>query len=154
MSVSRLLVCLLLCSMAWSAESTLTVEAPWARATAPSAANGAVFLTLINSGDAEVRITAAASSASSTAELHGHRAVAGGMQMYQLDGLTVPAKGKVELAPGGLHVMLFGLTAPLKEGTSITLDLTVAGAASPLHVVVPVLGIAAMAPDCCTGKTP
>lgn len=135
----------------WCAEPAVTVTRAWARATAPSAANGAVFFTLENSGDVDAQITAVHGTVSALAELHGHRTTENGVQMYQLDGLLVPAKSSVELAPGGLHVMLLGLTAPLKEGTTITLDLTLAGAEAPLHVEAKVLGIAAMGLDdsCC-----
>jgi copper(I)-binding protein len=140
----RFVLPLLLASLAWSAEPTLTIERAWARATAPSAANGAVFFDVVNHGDVEVRITAASSAACATAELHGHRKTETGVQMYQLDALTVPAKGRVTLAPGGLHVMLMGLAAPLKEGATVTVDLTVAGASAPVGVKATVLGIAAM----------
>ena len=40
--------------------------------------------------------------------------------------------------------MLLGLTAPLKEGATVALALTVEGAAAPLQVEAKVLGIAAM----------
>lgn len=144
MTTLRLILSLLLATAVWSTEPALTATDIWTRATAPSAANGAVFLTLSNTGDADLRITAANSPACANAELHGHRATATGMQMYELDALTVPAKGKLELVPGGLHVMLLGLTAPLKEGATVTLDLTVEGAAAPLRLEAKVLGIAAM----------
>ena len=36
----------------------------------------------------------------------------------------MPAHGKATLAPGGYHVMLMGLKAPLKEGQSFPLTLT------------------------------
>jgi copper(I)-binding protein len=49
--------------------------------------------------------------------------------MRQTDGIEVPAGKTVTLAPQGTHVMLMGLKAPLKEGTTIplTLEFTQAG---------------------------
>ena len=44
------------------------------------------------------------------------------MKMAPVKGIIVPAKGKVELKPGGLHVMLFELKKPLKEGDTINAD--------------------------------
>jgi copper(I)-binding protein len=36
----------------------------------------------------------------------------------------VPARGEVSLRPGGLHLMLFGLAAPLAEGDTVQMTLT------------------------------
>jgi copper(I)-binding protein len=38
-------------------------------------------------------------------------------------GLEIPAGGAVELKPGGLHLMLIGLKAPLSEGGNVPLTL-------------------------------
>jgi len=153
MNVFRTTLLSIIVAAMWCADSTVTVTQAWARATAPSAANGAVFFTLTNASETEARVTAVHGTVSATTELHGHRTTDKGVQMYQLDHLAVPAKSSVELAPGGMHVMLLGLTAPLKEGTTITLDLTLAGMETPLRVDAKVLGIAAMGIDagdaCC-----
>jgi copper(I)-binding protein len=58
--------------------------------------------------------------------------------MRMLDKLTIPAGGKLEMKPGGTHLMLMGLTGPLKAGESLPLTLTFekAGAATvPVEVV-------------------
>lgn len=38
-------------------------------------------------------------------------------------GLAIPAGSSVELKPGGTHIMLMGLEAPLPEGDSLRLTL-------------------------------
>ena len=38
-------------------------------------------------------------------------------------GLAVPAGSKIELKPGGTHVMIMGLRAPLSRGDTLTLRL-------------------------------
>ena len=43
------------------------------------------------------------------------------MRMRPLENIVVPAGASVTLQPGGHHVMLMGLTAPLKEGDSFPL---------------------------------
>lgn len=47
----------------------------------------------------------------------------GVMRMRKLDGVDLPSGGTIALAPGGLHMMLFGLKAPLRAGTSFPLEL-------------------------------
>jgi copper(I)-binding protein len=48
------------------------------------------------------------------------------MRMRQLPGIDLPAGGAVALQPGGNHIMLIGLKAPLKEGDKFPLTLTFA----------------------------
>lgn len=54
--------------------------------------------------------------------------MAGAMEMQPVDKVAIPAHGKVEFKPGGYHVMLTGLTKPLKDGDSFALRLTFAHA--------------------------
>jgi hypothetical protein len=43
--------------------------------------------------------------------------------MVQIPNVEIPAHGKVSFQPGGNHVMLFGLTQPLKAGEEFPLTL-------------------------------
>jgi copper(I)-binding protein len=45
------------------------------------------------------------------------------MKMRQIDRLALPAGKTVQLSPGGYHLMLLGLKAPLKAGDSFPLTL-------------------------------
>jgi hypothetical protein len=45
------------------------------------------------------------------------------MRMRQIDGIDLPAGKTVELKPGGMHLMLIGLTKPLREHDSFPLTL-------------------------------
>jgi hypothetical protein len=103
----------------------ITVEGPWARASAGPARNGAAFMTLSNAGTADDKLIAAASSGVSTKdELHTHIREGDIMRMRPVDAIDVPAGGVTQLKPGGFHVMLMGLKAPLKEGETFPLTLT------------------------------
>lgn len=62
----------------------------------------------------------------------------GQMTMQQVESIALPAGEAVSLQPGGYHVMLFDLVAPLEVGTSISVTLTLESGAS-LKVDVPVL---------------
>ena len=68
------------------------------------------------------------------------------MKMRQVDGLDLPAGQAVTLKPGGYHIMLTGLTRPLKEGETVSLTLSFAKAGSR-EVTAPVEKIGAMGPD-------
>lgn len=151
----RLLIPLFVFTVAaTAADPTLVVEAPWSRATAPTAAVGAGFMTLVNSGPTVVRVVSATASVSSVVEIHSTEVVDGKMRMIQVEGIDVPAHGRVELKPGSLHVMFIGLTAPLVEGQKIPLTLTSAlGATVAVQLAVQAVGstapqLAPVAPCC------
>jgi hypothetical protein len=52
----------------------------------------------------------------------------GVMEMRQLKTIDLPKGKTVQLAPGGLHVMLFDLKHPMKQGETVpmTLDIVTA----------------------------
>jgi periplasmic copper chaperone A len=102
----------------------LTIGHPYANDTIPGQSNGAVFLTLENKGDADDRLVGAATPRAGVTEIHTHTMDDGVMRMRKIDGVDVPAGTPVAFAPGGLHFMLIGLTAPLKEGETFPLTLT------------------------------
>jgi hypothetical protein len=79
------------------------------------------------------------------AEFHEHSMAGMVMKMRPLAGLAIPAEQTVALAPGGMHIMLVGLKAPLREGQSFVLTLTFAKA-GPQMVTVMVGKVAAMCP--------
>lgn len=71
------------------------------------------------------RLVSVASPASATAQVHEMKTEGGMMMMAELkDGLPLPAGEAVSLKPGGNHIMLIGLTAPLKAGDTVSLTLT------------------------------
>ena len=116
----------------------LEVAAAWARATPPAARTGAVYVTLINHGQAADRLLSASSSAAARAELHAHLNEGGVMRMKALDVIVLAPGERVSLHPSGLHVMLVDLKAPLREGTRLTLTLGFAKAGE-VTLEVPVL---------------
>ncbi len=113
----------------------LTVVTPWARASAGAARAGAAFLKIVNAGSGQDRLVAAAAPVAERVELHTHLMQDGVMRMRRVEAVPVPGNGSAELKPGGHHVMLLGLRAPLKEGTTFPLTLTFEKAGS---ITVPV----------------
>lgn len=96
----------------------------WARATAPQARAGAAFLTIVNPDGVADALIAADSAVADSVELHSHVNDGGVMRMREVDRIELPPDSQTELKPGGLHVMLIGLRAPLAEGDHFDLGLT------------------------------
>lgn len=99
------------------------VKDAWARATAQGAPNGAAYMTFMGKGASDVLLSASA-DVSKIVELHMHIMENGVAKMRPVSSIAIPATGKVEMVPGGLHVMFLGLKEPLKEGASFPLKLT------------------------------
>lgn len=89
-------------------------------------ASGAVFLTITNPDATDDRLLSATTDAAEMAMLHTSMMDANGvMSMPELaGGVVIPAGGAHALARGGDHIMLMGLTAPLKDGDTLRLILT------------------------------
>ena len=102
--------------------SQLEVDNAWARATPAKAENGAAYLT-IRSPTSD-RLLSVASPVAKKVELHTMEMAGMVMKMRPLAGLDIPAGQPVTLKPGGEHIMLEGLSAPLREGQSFPLTLT------------------------------
>ena len=72
------------------------------------------------------------------AQVHEMRMESNMMMMRELEaGLPLPAGQAVSLAPGGNHIMLLGVTDPLRAGDTVPLTLTFATAA-PVEVTATV----------------
>jgi len=95
----------------------LSIGHPWSRETPAAAPVAGGFMVLDNKGAAADRLVAVEADVSQKVEIHEMAVVDGVMRMRPLDqGLAIPAGGKVELKPGGYHVMFIGLKAPFKKG--------------------------------------
>lgn len=121
----------------------------WSRATPGGASTGAVYLTL--SSPAGDILTGASSPSAKTASVHEMSMDGNVMRMRPVPGgLPLPAGQPVILQPGGYHIMLEGLKAPLKQGQTVPLHLTFAKSA-PVDVTATVAGIGANAPGSAAG---
>ena len=121
----------------------LSVTDAFSRAT-PGAGPGVAYLT-IHGGDTPDRLVSASTPRSAKVELHTMTMDGDVMRMREVDALDVPAGGEVKLAPGGMHLMLMGLAAPLKAGDTVPLTLHFDHAGDRV-VEVPVGAIGATGP--------
>ena len=104
------------------AAGDLRIGHPWTRA-AGANGNGAGFMSLRNAGAQPDRLLSAASPIARVAELHTHIREGEVMRMRPVNDIPLPAGQTVELRPGGLHIMLIGLNAPLVQGARVPLTL-------------------------------
>jgi len=103
---------------------SLKIGHPWARATPPTAPSGGGFLTVNNTGTTADRLVSATSPAAGQIQIHEMKMDGTIMRMRELEnGLEIPPGATVALAPGGLHLMMMGLKAPLKEATRVPVTL-------------------------------
>ena len=119
------------------------ITAAWARATPGAAQGAAAYVTIVSAGGD--RLTAIATPVAQKAELHTMTMDGNVMKMRQVDGIDLPAGQTVTLKPGGYHIMLTGLTQPLKEGETFPLSLTFAKAGTQ-QVTVTVQKVGSMGP--------
>jgi copper(I)-binding protein len=103
--MTSLLVALLL------AATPVKIEDPWTRATPPGAKVAAGYMK-ITSGAADRLIGAASPAAARDV-----------MRMREVKAYDIPAGGSFALEPGGAHLMLVDLKAPLKEGARVPMTL-------------------------------
>ena len=99
-----------------------SVSGAWARATPPGVSVGAAYLTIAG-GSTDDRLAGASTDRASMVQLHTVEESNGVAAMRETEGVPVPAGKRVVLAPGGTHIMLMGLSAPLVAGESFPLDL-------------------------------
>jgi hypothetical protein len=124
----------------------LLVEHPWARASIGPARSGVVYVTLINNGEQPDRLLSASTPVAARAAVHTHINQDGVMKMRPVGVLEVAPGEPTVFEPGGLHIMLMGLKAPLQEGTLFSLFLEFE-AAGQVEVLVLVQEAAAMEPE-------
>ena len=133
------------CQPSGTAGENLVPGQAWARATAPGQDTGGVFLTIRNGGHEPDRLVGGSTPAADAVEIHSMNMDGDVMRMRRQDAVAIAPGSAAELQPGGTHLMLVGLKAPLAAGSSFPLTLDFA-AAGRKHVKVAVRPIGATGP--------
>lgn len=102
--------------------ATLDISGGFTRASPKVAQAGAAFMTIRSRGGAD-RLIGFTSPNCTQPELHTHIHDNGMMKMRRVEAIDIPAGGEALLKPGGLHLMLIGLTTPLTEGATVPVTL-------------------------------
>lgn len=119
----KLLLVLSLAGLCAAAAAQPRVVEAWVRPTVQGQSSGGGYLRIDNRGGAADRLVGARSPAAVSTELHQMSMDGDVMRMRRIDAIDVPAGGSVELKPGGHHLMLTGLKAPLRAGSNLDLVL-------------------------------
>jgi len=114
---------LLLTLIASPAMAQVTVVDGWSRATAPGAKIAAGYMTIKNAAKTPDKLLSASSPAAEKVETHVTVKEGDIFRMREVKGYDIPAGGSFELKPGGAHLMLVNVKAPLKEGDKVPLTL-------------------------------
>jgi copper(I)-binding protein len=108
----------------------ITVEGAWARRAPmmsgdPQAGSGnsAVYATLVNPGDRADALVAAATEVAGTVEIHETYQDMGMTMMRPINRIEIPPRQRVEMKPGGYHLMLVNVKRDLQAGQSFGLTL-------------------------------
>ena len=119
--------------------ATVKVEGAWARASVQGQTGTGAFMRLTAQDGA--RLVRAESPAAGVTEVHEMKMEGDVMKMRAVPALELPAGKTVELKPGGYHVMLLDLKAPLAKDSAVPITLVfqdAKGAESTLNLSVPV----------------
>ncbi|MCV2352308.1 copper chaperone PCu(A)C [Paucibacter sp. Y2R2-4] len=119
--MNKALICSALLFAAFQASAQVEVTQPWVRATVAQQKATGAFLQLKSKSDA--RLVEVRASVANVTEVHEMAMEGSVMKMRAIQGLDLPAGQTVELKPGGFHVMLMDLKAPIKAGDKVALTL-------------------------------
>ncbi|KQR61328.1 copper chaperone PCu(A)C [Brevundimonas sp. Leaf168] len=110
-----------------TATDAVTATDAWCRPSPNGAKAGGCYVTLTAATDD--RLTGGSTPRAASLQVHEMKTENGMMKMAELTaGLPLPAGQAVALAPGGNHLMLIGLTAPLVAGETVPLTFQFASA--------------------------
>jgi copper(I)-binding protein len=123
-SILAIAAAVLFAAPAWADSSGIKVDQVWARATPGNAKSAAIYLTVTNTGTTPDTLEGVASTpAAEHADLHEMKMSNNVMEMRPVKSLAIDPGKSLVLQPGGYHIMLTGLKAPLKEGQTVPLTL-------------------------------
>ena len=113
---------LALSAPAWASDiMVMGAQAP--ASLTPVAKTAAVYMVIMNHGTEADVLQSASAGVSEKAAAHQTQNDKGIMKMREVEGLEIKPNDMVTFAPGGYHIMLTGLKAPLKAGGSFPLVL-------------------------------
>ncbi len=120
--------------------SPIQIDQPWSRATPGGTTVAGGYVKLTNTGKEPDRLIGGTFARAKSVEVHIMTSEMGVMKMRQMtEGVELPPGVPVELKPGGLHLMMLGLSEGLKPGETVkgTLAFEKAGSVDVEFVIAP-----------------
>ena len=151
MTITRLITtaaCVLASLLSLPTQAQTRVQDAWVRGTVPQQRATGAFMQL--SSTAGGKLVSVSTPAAGVVEIHEMKMDGSTMQMRPVPSLDLPAGQVVALKPGGYHVMLLDLKAPLNSGDTVVLNLVVEardGKRETLVVKAPVRALGAAAAE-------
>jgi len=121
----RTLAFLACLTTAHAGEIPLKVEGAWIFSPPPGSKETAAFMTLINTGTTSLRVKGGETPAAGRVTPMLTTKSDGRMGMKDTPFLEIPAGKKLVLQPGGDHLMIYELKAPLTAGEKVSFTLLV-----------------------------
>lgn len=90
----------------------------------------AAYLMLQNNTAQDDVLMSVDTDIAAASEVHESREESGVVRMVHLKQLDLPSGARIDLQPGGMHIMLIDLTRPLEQGDEVSITLTFANAGS------------------------
>ncbi|SMF78941.1 copper chaperone PCu(A)C [Pseudobacteriovorax antillogorgiicola] len=119
-----------------SALGSIKVSKSWAREMPPGSSVTAIYLQIANQGKTAVALKSV-SSPIGKAEIHETKMEDGMMSMEPISSATLGPGKTLTLSPKGLHIMILGVSKPLRQGDVIPLTLSFE-TAHTINIKVPV----------------
>jgi copper(I)-binding protein len=125
------------------AQAEVLVQKAWVRSTPGAARGSAAYAVIVNTGTKADRLMEVSSPDAAKVEIHSSQQQSGIITMTPIEMLAIPARATVDLKPGANHVMITGLTRPLRGGETLPLtfsfefygDVDVEAMVSPLSAM-------------------
>jgi copper(I)-binding protein len=109
--------------LALAADNGLAVSNAWIRMAPPVLKTHGGYFTITNQGHHAKELVEASSPNYEAVELHVSRVENGVATMQRLESIEIPAGGKIEFKPGGMHLMLLSAKKPLAPGAMVPIQL-------------------------------
>lgn len=118
----------------------LHVAHGWARASLGQNPNSAAYVTIHNKAETGDRLLGVSCADAPRCAVHNHVTISDVTRMEAVESLDIAPGAHIEFKPGGYHIMMFDLRAPLAAGGETRITFSFEKAAD-MTVTVPVLSM-------------
>jgi len=140
--LSIFLISVVLAHNVYAAVDDIVISKPWARASIADKNMSAAYMNIKNNSSESDVLYKAISEVAGKIELHKVVINDNGVaQMVEMNKIVIPAMQEVILKPKGLHIMLFEIKKPLRDGEEIKMELYFEKAGK-ISVTMPIKSIA------------